>query len=53
MMYKFFDKKIVSGKTSKKRSNLNEVLGIELHKPLTKKLKRRKVYAILCIDYVS
>ena len=53
MMYKFFDKKIGSGKTSKKRSNLNEMLGIELHKPLTKKLKRRKVYAILCIDYVS
>ena len=38
MVYKFFDQKIGSG------VNLNEVLAQELHKPVIKKFKRRKVY---------
>ena len=37
MVYKFFNKKTGSG------VNVNE-LAKELHKPVTKKLKRRKVY---------
>ena len=39
MVYKFFDKKKES------RVSLNEQLAEELHKPVTKKFKRRKVYA--------
>ena len=39
MVYKFFDKKKGS------RVSLNEQLAEELHKPVTKKFKRRKVYA--------
>ena len=39
MVYKFFDKKTGSG------SNVNEMLAQELHKPVIKKFKRRKVYA--------
>ena len=39
MVYKFFDKKKGS------RVSLNEQLVEELHKPVTKKFKRRKVYA--------
>ena len=40
MVYKFFNKKTGS------RVSVNEQLGGELHKPVTKNLKRRKVYAI-------
>ena len=39
MVYKFFDKKTGS------RISENEQLAEELHKPVTKKFKRRKVYA--------
>ena len=39
MVYKFFDKKTRSG------INANEQLAEELHKPVTKRFKRRKVYA--------
>ena len=38
MVYKFFDKKTRSGRS------VNEQLVEELHKPVTKKFKRRKVY---------
>ena len=43
----FFDKKTGLGAraTSKARMSVNEQLAEELHKPVTKKLKRRKVYA--------
>ena len=44
MLYKFFDKKIGSGTTSKRKSNLKEVLAQELHKSLIEKSKRKKVY---------
>ena len=39
MVYKFFVKKKGSG------ANVNEVLAQELHKPVIKKYKRRKIYA--------
>ena len=39
MVYKFFDKKTGSG------AHVNEQLAKELHKPVIKKFKRRKVYA--------
>ena len=39
MVYKFFDKKTGSG------ISVNEQLSKELHKPVIKKFKRRKVYA--------
>ena len=39
MVYKFLDKKIGSG------VNVNEVLAQELHKPVIKKFKIKKVYA--------
>ena len=39
MVYKCFNKKTVSG------ASVNEHLAEELHKPVTKKFKRRKVYA--------
>ena len=47
MVYKFFDKKIGSEAiaTSKARANVNELLPQELHKPVIKKMKRRKVYS--------
>ena len=47
MVYKFFDKKKGSGvkAISKARVSVNEQLAEELHKPLIKKFKRRKVYA--------
>ena len=38
MVYKFFDKKTGSG------VSVNEQLAQELHKPLIKKFKRRKIY---------
>ena len=38
MVYKFFDRKTGSG------ISVNEQLAEELHKPIIKKLKRRKVY---------
>ena len=41
IFYNFFDKKIGS------RMSVNEQLGEQLHKPLIKKFKRRKVYARL------
>ena len=47
MVYKFFDKKTALGAiaTNKAGVSLNEQLVEELHKPVTKKFKRRKVYA--------
>ena len=39
MVYKVFEKKTGSG------ASLNQQLAEELHKPVTKKFKRRKVYA--------
>ena len=39
MVYKFFDKKTRSG------VNINEQLAEELHIPVTKSFKRKKVYA--------
>ena len=36
MVYKCFDKKI--------KANVNQVLAQDLHKPVIKKFKRRKVY---------
>ena len=41
MVYRFFEKKTGS------EVGLNEQLAEELHKPITKKFKRRKVYARL------
>ena len=41
MAYKVFDKKTRSG------INVNEQLAEKLHKPVSKKFKRRKVYAKL------
>ena len=41
MVYKFFDKKTGSG------ISVNEQLAEELHEPVIKKFKRRKVYARL------
>ena len=41
MVYKVFDKKTISG------INVNEQLAEKLHKPVSKKFKRRKVYAKL------
>ena len=38
MVYKIFDKKTRSG------VNVNEQLAEQLHKPVIKKIKRRKVY---------
>ena len=47
MFYKFLDKKTESGAiaTSKVGISVNDQLAEELHKPVTKKFKRRKVYA--------
>ena len=57
MVYKFFyskvaplDKKAMSGKGNAKHSSLertenNETLAEELHKPVTKKFNKRKVYS--------
>ena len=45
MVYKFFDKKTGSGVIGKAGVSVNEQLAEELHKPVIKKLKRRKVYA--------
>ena len=47
MVYKFFDKKTRSGviATSKVGVSVNEQIAEELHKPVIKKFKRRKVYA--------
>ena len=47
MVYKFFNKKTGSGvmTTSKAGVSVNEQPAEELHKPVTKKFKRRKVYA--------
>ena len=47
MVYKFFDEKTGSGAiaTSRAGVSVNEQLAEELHKPVTKKFKRRKVYA--------
>ena len=48
MVYKFFDKKTESGATvtSKAGISINELeLAIELHKPVIKKLEKRKFYA--------
>ena len=47
MVYNFFDKKTGSGATVKSKAGIsgNEQLAKELHKPVIKKFKRRKVYA--------
>ena len=51
MVYKFFDKKIkVSGVTLANKSAIksipqNEQLTEELHKPIIRKFKKRKVYS--------
>ena len=42
MVYKFFDKKTVSG------VSVNEQLAEELHKPVTKKFKSRKTFKSIC-----
>ena len=49
MVYQFFDKEIGSGAiaASKAGVSANEQLAEELQKPVTKKFKRRKVYARL------
>ena len=49
MMYKCFDKKIGSRaiETRNVRANINEELSQELHKPVIKKYKQRKVYSKL------
>ena len=39
MLYKFFDKKAVLG------ASVNRQLAEELHKPVIKKCKKRKIYA--------
>ena len=44
MVYNFFDRKIGAGTTSKATTNINEVPQ-ELHKPVIKIFKRRKVCA--------
>ena len=47
MVYKFFDKKTGSGNQESAKSGvrLNEELAEELHKPVIKKFRRRKVHA--------
>ena len=47
MIYKFFDKKAGSRTivTSRALVSINEALAEEVHKPLAKKIKRRKIYA--------
>ena len=47
MIYKYFDKKTESGAlvTSNVGASVNEKLAEELHTPIIKKFKRRKVYA--------
>ena len=47
MVYKLFDKKTGLGavETSRAEVSVNEQLAEELHKPVIKKFKRRKVYA--------
>ena len=47
MLYNVFDKKTGSGKANKIKANVNEVLAQELHKPLIKNFKKRKVYRSL------
>ena len=47
MLYRVFDEKTGSGKTDKIKANVNEVLAQELHKPLIKNFKNRKVYRSL------
>ena len=47
IVYNFLDKKTGSGAIAKRKAgiSINEQLAEELHKPVTKKFKRRKVYA--------
>ena len=47
MLYNVFDNKTGSGKASKIKANVNEVLAQELQKPLIKNFKKRKVYGSL------
>ena len=44
MVYKFFDKKSKSGGASIPLES-NEVLAKELHKPIIRKFKKRKIYS--------
>ena len=47
IVYKFFDKKTGSRVTATRKAGVsaNEQLAQELHKPVTKEFKRRRVYA--------
>ena len=45
MVYNFFDKKKTSGGTVKNESIFNKELAEELHKPIIKQFKKRKVYS--------
>ena len=45
LVYKFFHKKITSGKGIKNEIKENQQLANDLHKPIIKKFKRRKVYS--------
>ena len=44
MVYNFFDKKKTSGGTVKNEIIFNKELAEELHKPIIKQFKKRKVY---------
>ena len=44
MVYKFFDKKSVSGDGIKNEIMLKRELAEELHKPIIKKIEKRKVH---------
>ena len=45
MVYNFFDKKKTFGGTVKNESIFNKELAEELHKPIIKQFKKRKVYS--------
>ena len=42
ILYKLFDKKSESGTASKLKANLNEMLDQKLHKPVIKKIQKKK-----------
>ena len=44
MVYRFFDKKSMGGGVNKEEENLK--LANELHKPIIRKIERRKVYSL-------
>ena len=45
MIYNFFDKKKTSGGTVKNEIIFNKELAEELHKPIIKQFKKRKIYS--------